>query len=147
MPRNRLRPPDGRANNGGVRQGTPGVLYKNRTDLQAPKAATGQEYGTAGAQIAAQQAIPLPAQPPVQSAHQAAEAFQMPTFGAFDRPTERPNEPLTHGAPVGPGAGPEILPGMGGAPTGMSALLRTIAGAAGSTDLEQLAQRAEALGH
>lgn len=29
---------------------------------------------------------------------------------AFDAPTERPDEPVTHGAPVGAGAGPEVLP-------------------------------------
>lgn len=27
----------------------------------------------------------------------------------FDRPTDRPNEPLTHGLSTGQGAGPEIL--------------------------------------
>lgn len=81
-----------------------------------------------------------------QDAHAAAYAYEMPSFGAFDRPTERPDEPLTHGAPVGPGAGPEVIPGLGGAPAGMAGLLRTIAGAVGSSDLEQLAQRAESLG-
>jgi hypothetical protein len=30
-------------------------------------------------------------------------------LGAFNRPTERPNEPITHGLPTGPGAGPEIM--------------------------------------
>lgn len=33
--------------------------------------------------------------------------------GAFSRPTERPNEPVTHGLPVGPGGGPEVLQGVG----------------------------------
>lgn len=32
---------------------------------------------------------------------------------ALDRPTERPNEPVTHGLPVGPGGGPEALNGVG----------------------------------
>lgn len=31
------------------------------------------------------------------------------------RPTERPNEPVTHGLPGGPGAGPEALTGVGAA--------------------------------
>lgn len=141
---------------GGPRQGQPGKAYTNRSDLntapsQPVRVATGQAYGVAGAQAASQQAVPLPQTPPPavapQSAHEAAAAFAMPAFGAFDRPTERPDEPLTHGAPVGPGAGPEIMPGMGGAPTGMAGLLRTIAGAVGSSDLEALAARAEALGH
>lgn len=30
--------------------------------------------------------------------------------GLLDRPTERPDEPLTAGAPFGPGPGPEALP-------------------------------------
>jgi hypothetical protein len=30
-------------------------------------------------------------------------------LGAFNRPTERPGEPLTTGIPSGPGAGPEAL--------------------------------------
>lgn len=141
---------------GGPRQGQPGAAYQNRTDLNAAPAqpvrvATGQAYGVAGAQAASQQAVPLPAQAvpaaaPV-NAHEAAAAYQMPAFGPFDRPTERPDEPLTHGAPTGPGAGPEIIPGVGGAPAGMAGLLRTIAGAVGSSDLEALAQRAESLGH
>lgn len=29
---------------------------------------------------------------------------------SFDAPTERPDEPITHGAPIGAGAGPEALP-------------------------------------
>lgn len=33
----------------------------------------------------------------------------------FTRPTERPNEPVTHGLPGGPGAGPEALTGVGAA--------------------------------
>jgi hypothetical protein len=148
---------DGRANNGGPRQGNPGTAYQNRSDLrgQKPTAAPGQEYGKAGAQLAAQAAVPMagapaPASAPTgpAAAQAAAAAYQMPSFGAFDRPTERPDEALTHGAPVGPGAGPEVMPGndMGG-PTGMSGMLRSIAGAVGSSDLEALAARAESLGH
>lgn len=33
----------------------------------------------------------------------------------LDRPTERPDEPVTHGLPVGPGGGPQVLNGIGGA--------------------------------
>lgn len=144
---------------GGVRQGAPGKAYANRSDMTAAPAAptqpvrvaTGQGYGVAGAQAASQAAVPLPAQspPPTGAApvHDvAAAAFDMPQLGAFDRATERPDEALTHGAPTGPGAGPEVMPGLG-APTGMSGLLRQIAGAVGSSDLEALAARAESLGH
>lgn len=153
MVRARKAPPDGRVNSGGARQGTPGTPYAQRSDLRAqkPTAAKGQEYGKAGAQLASQQAVPLPAAPPPGATPPAnpmaaAAAFQMPAFGAFDRPTERPNEPLTYGAPHGAGPGPEVLPGMGAAPTGMAGLLRSIAGAVGSSDLDELARRAEALG-
>ena len=51
-----------RTGRGGVRQGTPGTAYGNRTDLNAAlpvQAATGQGYGEAGAQQAAQRAIPV----------------------------------------------------------------------------------------
>lgn len=116
MPRNRLRSPDGRANNGGVRQGTPGTPYANRSDLrQAPTAATGQPYGQAGQQIAAQRAVPLPSAPPPPSPAAAApaggEAAPPPPPPPDPyRPTERPNEHVMTGLPVGPGAGPEALP-------------------------------------
>lgn len=121
MPRNRLRSPDGRANNGGVRQGTPGTPYANRSDLrQAPTAATGQPYGQAGQQIAAQRAVPLPAAPPPPSPAAAAPAGGVGAAGGAGgtpppppdpyRPTERPNEHVMTGLPVGPGAGPEALP-------------------------------------
>ncbi len=117
MPRKRLKPtPDGRADNGGRRVGTPGTLYPNRSDLrQAPKAAGGQEYGKAGAQIAAQRAVPLPAAPPVAPAPSPPGGAAGPgpagpaDLGPFNRPTERPGEPLTTGIPSGPGAGPEAL--------------------------------------
>jgi hypothetical protein len=31
----------------------------------------------------------------------------------FLHPTDRPNEPLTAGLPIGPGPGPEVLQGVG----------------------------------
>lgn len=115
--RNRRNPgPDGRANNGGVRTGTPGTPYANRSDLrQAPTAATGQEYGQAGRQLASQRAVPLastppPPRPPANAATQTG-GMGPRERPAFDRPTERPGEPLTTGVASGPGAGPEILAG------------------------------------
>lgn len=44
-----------------------------------------------------------------------AAAHNGPGAQPFTRPTERPNEPLTHGLPGGPGAGPEALTGVGAA--------------------------------
>lgn len=52
---------------GGIRTGTPGKAYSNRTDMnqnqgstQPIAAAPNQPYGAASAQKAAQQTIPLP---------------------------------------------------------------------------------------
>lgn len=104
---------------GGRRAGKPGVAYPNRADLNTTKqlpvqAATGQAYGVAGQQTAAQRAVPMgppPSQPPPQQA--AAPSVnpiaQPGTLGAFDRPSERPHEPITAGAATGPGPGMEAL--------------------------------------
>jgi hypothetical protein len=115
MVRRRNPTPDGRADNGGARQGTPGTPYQNRSDLQTqkPTAATGQAYGAAGAQLAAQKAVPIAgAAAGVPPAVQAAAAAQGPPPAPPDlyRATENPGQPVTHGLPVGPGAGPEALP-------------------------------------
>lgn len=86
------------------------AAYPQRTDLNkmAPTAATGQTYGAAGAQIAAQKAVPMGSTPTA-----AMPQIQRPTPGAagpLDRPTERPQEPITSGAPFGAGPGQEIMP-------------------------------------
>lgn len=81
--------------------------YKNRTDLQNPaakiaaSAAKGQTYGEAGKQIAAQKAVPMGASP-ADTVPQAPQV-QPGQLGALNRPTERPAEPVTAGAPFGPG--------------------------------------------
>jgi hypothetical protein len=111
---------DGRANNGGARQGTPGQRYPNRSDLrvQKPTAVPNQGYGQAGAQLAAQKVVPMagaPA-PPVPAAPSAAT---VPGAGGFATPsdtpsltdpTQRPDEPLEAGMPFGPGPGPQAGP-------------------------------------
>lgn len=66
---------------------------------QKVKAASGQTYGKRVAQEEAQRVIPLPTQPTVRPGGS----------GAFTRPTERPGEPVTAGAPVGAGVGPEAV--------------------------------------
>lgn len=83
------------------------ATYGNRTDLQNPTkkmavtAAPGQTYGEAGAQRAAQQAVPMGApQAPVVAPG---------SLGPLDRPTERPMEPVTAGNPMGAGPGAEAL--------------------------------------
>jgi len=90
--------------------------YPNRSDLRNPtkklaaKAAPGQTYGEAGKQIAAQQQIPMAAspQPAVTPPQTAVERPRPGQFGPLDRPTERPDEPLTAGAPFGPGRTTQI---------------------------------------
>lgn len=84
--------------------------YPNRSDLRNPtkklaaKAAPGQTYGEAGKQIAAQQQVPMAPQPqPAVAQPQPVERPRPGQFGPLDRPTERPNEPVTAGAPFGPG--------------------------------------------
>lgn len=77
--------------------------YAQRTDLLAPKAAPGQTYGEAGRQIEAQRAVPMgnptPTAPPRPRVAPGAA-------GPLTRPTERPEEPITQGAPFGSGRTP-----------------------------------------
>ena len=76
------------------------MAYGQRTDLNKMPATAvpGQTYGEAGAQMAAQRAVPMgaPAAPK-------APTVTPGQYGPLDRPTERPNEPVTAGAPFGPG--------------------------------------------
>lgn len=89
---------------GGRRQGTPGKSYSNRSDLNQPvRTAPGQDYGKAGAQAAAQQAIPLPQQA---SPAPGASSPAPPAPGMLSAPTANPNQPVTAGLPIGPGPGP-----------------------------------------
>ena len=67
---------------------------------QKVAAAKGQTYGKRVEQERSQEAVPMhraaPPRPRVAPGQ----------MGAFVRPTERPGEPMTAGAPVGPGPGP-----------------------------------------
>lgn len=100
---------------GGVRQGIPGGDYSNRADMQqGPRAVPGQTYGQAGAQIAAQQAVPLPRQAPPGAGAGSSPGAPSSTgapLTPMDAPTQRPDEPLTAGIAGGAGPGPEILAG------------------------------------
>jgi hypothetical protein len=100
---------------GGARTGTPGRAYQNRTDLHQPiKAAPGGEYGNVTELKNAQRAIPLPnasatPSPPSQAPGGGSAPVVAPGDMNFDAPTERPQEPITAGLPMGPGPGPEAL--------------------------------------
>lgn len=78
--------------------------YPNRSDLRGGKVAkqtvTGQTYGQATQQMEAQSAVPM-AQAPTDR-----PVITPGSLGAFDRPTERPTEPVTAGASFGPGPTP-----------------------------------------
>lgn len=73
--------------------------YSNRSDLRNPaqkvarQAATGQTYGEAGRQIAAQRAVPMATSPAEASSPQRPRPTPG-SMGALDRPTERPNDTL-----------------------------------------------------
>lgn len=45
----------------------------------------------------------------IQQGAQMAEAPKGPAIIPFSAPTQRPNEPVTQGAPIGPGAGREVM--------------------------------------
>lgn len=69
---------------------------------QAAQYISGQDYGQGQEINSLAHAMPLSAAPSADSATQISSPAPMPT--AFNAPTERPNEPVTHGSPVGPGA-------------------------------------------
>jgi hypothetical protein len=52
-----------------------------------------------------------PAAPPAAVPHR--EVPMPGSLGPLDAPTARPNEPVTAGAPVGPGPGPEAVAALG----------------------------------
>lgn len=139
MPRKKRSP-----GSGGVRTGTPGTNYPNRTDMTQPvRVATGQTYGRAGEQADAQRALPLPAPapPPAPPAQGTVTAGPLTPLNA---PTQRPNEPLTAGLPTGPGPGPEILGPQAGTDAELVDFLR---GAYGAYPTEELRGMIEQLQH
>lgn len=82
--------------------------YAKRTDLsyQSPEYGAGVAYDAAksGAPLATAPKSPMLSQAPQVSTGGA----NLSTPGLFD-PTQRPNEPITNGVAIGPGAGPEAL--------------------------------------
>jgi len=82
--------------------------YAKRTDL----AYQSQFYGDGVAYDAAKSGAPLaraPKSPMLSQAPQVtAPPIQQPVTGLFE-PTQRPDEPVTHGVNVGPGGGSDVL--------------------------------------
>ncbi len=119
------------------------------------KAAPGGEYGSVTKLDDGQKVIPLPnanaanvtAPAPVTSAPPGGGAG--PTIAPgdinFEGPTQRPNEPVTAGLPMGPGPGPEVLNLPSPANTTAS-MLRTIYAnvpGANNNDMLRLVELAE----
>lgn len=87
----------------------PGPMSQ-RTDKQPMRAPTGLPYGDAGKLMAAQQAVPLPDTTPDPGS---------PPPVMLHADTQNPGQPVTAGAAMGPGPGPEVLGPQGqGMPTG-----------------------------
>lgn len=100
----------------------PGKFAK-RTDggaAQVMSHAPDQPYGAVKQEIASQQAAPMAGTPPMAPSAQpgpsgppgqSAGPAGPPQYqgGAFNAPSARPNEPVTHGVNAGPGAGSEVL--------------------------------------
>lgn len=86
--------------------------YPNRVDLVAP--ANRQQYGEKKKLADAQRAVPVAPSPN----GPAPVARPVPgERGSLTRPTERPSEPITAGAPFGAGPGPQaagIVPTQAG---------------------------------
>ena len=66
----------------------------------------GQTYGEATQQKRRVQAVPTGTAPTEQAAQQAARRAVPAAPGSLTAPTARPMEPITAGAPFGPGVGP-----------------------------------------
>lgn len=138
---------------GGRRTGAPGTAYSNRTDLNPAvpiKAAPGQQYGAAKAQIEAQRAVPIarPATDVVTPMRTGGPEASSPASGPpvplpgqlmpLDAPSQRPGEPVTAGLPVGPGAGPEALGPLAGGGEDVGMQLRAIYSRFPNEDLRSL---------
>lgn len=86
----------------------PGALSR-RTDGQGPKYISGGQYGEGQEMMELQQGAPMSetkTRAPRMSAGKAAAQPQPAQVTPLFAPTQRPDEPITAGAPFGPGAGP-----------------------------------------
>lgn len=129
--------------------------HSQRTDgglpHQAISAVPDQPYGDAGAQLASQAIAPMAGtqQMPSQGALPAPQQAPPYTAGDFARQSERPNEPVTHGVPIGPGsnipAAPSpVMPNPAQGHGQMTQLLQQLAANDSTGILAQLADMAAA---
>ncbi len=126
--------------------GTQGGAYANRTDLsggtQAVSAPTGLAYGERQAMEQAQQQAPLPQQAGLDQVLAAAQGHNFQPV-PLNAPTDRQYEPITHGLPVGPGAGPEVLRQTQAT---LSMKMRQLAASTGDNVIADMASRLEQYG-
>lgn len=89
----------------------PGALSQRTDRGQPQRQLTGQPYGEAQAFQEQQTQAPMASDPGPAGvpARPSAPAVSRPMPTPLSAPTERPNEPVTAGAPIGPG--PNVLPG------------------------------------
>lgn len=108
----------GNQNSGGMRptapQNNPANISATGGNGQSGRDYTGFAYGQNKA-LAEQQAGASMAQAPSPTAAVPSMASNLPQVTPITAPTERPQEPVTTGIAMGPGAGPEALtlPGAG----------------------------------
>lgn len=83
-----------------------------QSGTQAARYVSGLPYGEGQALMATQEAAPLAAAPSIEQSGMpsglASAAASQPVIG-LNEPSARPNEPITSGAPLGPGPGMEAL--------------------------------------
>ena len=141
--------------------------YSKRTDGkpgQAMSSAPGQDYGQRTADLNAQRVQPLAAAAPTPTLPSGGGAptptpVSAPAYqgGAFNAPSDRPDEPITAGTAMPGGAGPEALsapmqgspmqPDPQAAPTGkMTAMLQRLSATDTTGIMGQLMQSAQARG-
>lgn len=126
--------------------------FSARTDRQPMSVPTGMPYGDATAMHQAEQAAPMAGAPQAADIPAAQVGSPQPPTATppppFGSPTQRPSEPVTHGADLGPGADSSILTTPIGAPAG-GVVSQTIARAAASDSsgvLQQLLLAAQQRG-
>lgn len=135
---------------GGRRQGRLGAQYSNRSDLQngarqlPVQTGPSQQYGRRAQLERAQQQLPVG--PPPATALLANEPAPPAGPGPGElgdplRETERPGEPLTAGAALGAGPGPEVLPA---GDDRAAELLRAMYATFASEDLRELIEELDA---
>lgn len=121
--------------------------HSARTDGQVASAAPDQSYGDQTQQMNDQKIAPLAAATPQPGpvAPDASQAAQMAPYsgGDFGAPSSQPHVPVTNGVPIGPGAGPNVIPTAGQKPTGaMTAMLQQLSASDTTGVLAQLYQNA-----